>query len=74
MANLLFGTAGIPVSTWPQETGEGIRRVAALGLDCMEMEFVQGVYLNEAQARAMAGIAHNNRIKLSVHGALFPQF
>jgi deoxyribonuclease-4 len=74
MANLLFGTAGIPLSTWPQETGEGIRRVAALGLDCMEIEFVQGVYLNEAQAKAMAGIARNNKVKLSVHGPYFLNF
>jgi len=74
MAKLLFGTAGIPLSTWPQETGEGIRRVAALGLDCMEVEFVQGIYLNEAQAKAMAGIARNNRIKLSVHASYYLNF
>ena len=74
MAKLLFGTAGIPESTWPKETGEGIRRVAALGLDCMEVEFVQGVYLDEAHARAMAGIARNNKIRLSVHGPYFLNF
>lgn len=74
MTRLLFGTAGIPLSTWPQETGEGIRRVAALGLDCMELEFVQGVYLNEAQAKAMAGIAKNNNISLSVHAPYYLNF
>lgn len=74
MAKLLFGTAGIPISTWPQETGEGIRRVAALGLDCMEIEFVQGIYLNEAQAKATAEIARNNKIKLSVHGPYYLNF
>jgi deoxyribonuclease-4 len=74
MATILFGTAGIPLSTWPQETGEGIRRVAALGLDCMELEFVQGIYLNEAQAKAMAGIARNNKIKLSVHAPYYLNF
>jgi deoxyribonuclease-4 len=74
MAPLLFGTAGIPLSTWPQETGEGIRRVAALGLDCMELEFVQGVYLDEPHARAMAGIARNNNVKLSVHGPYYLNF
>jgi deoxyribonuclease-4 len=74
MAKLLFGTAGIPLSTKPQETGEGIRRVAALGLDCMEVEFVEGVYLNEVQAKAMAGIAHNNKVKLSVHAPYYLNF
>jgi len=70
----LFGTAGIPESTFPKETGEGIRRVKALGLDCMEIEFVQGVYLDEAHARAMAGISRNNKIKLSVHAPYFLNF
>jgi deoxyribonuclease-4 len=74
MSNLLFGTAGIPLSTWPQETGEGIRRVAALGLDCMEIEFVQGVYLDEAHAKAMAGIAKNNKVRLSVHAPYYLNF
>jgi deoxyribonuclease-4 len=74
MATLLFGTAGIPQSTWPQETGEGIRRVAALGLDCMEIEFVHWVYLDDAHAKAMAGIARNNKIRLSVHAPYFLNF
>jgi deoxyribonuclease-4 len=74
MANLLFGTAGIPLSTRPQETGEGIRRVAALGLDCMEIEFVEGVYLDETHARAMAGIARNNNVRLSVHAPYYLNF
>jgi deoxyribonuclease-4 len=74
MTKLLFGTAGIPLCTRPQETGEGIRRVAALGLDCMEIEFVEGVYLDEAHARAMAGIARNNNVRLSVHAPYYLNF
>ncbi len=71
MAGLLFGTAGIPGSTWPQTTPDGIRRIAALGLDCMELAFVQGVYLNHAEARAVAGVARNNGVILSAHAPYF---
>ncbi|MCL2679114.1 MAG: TIM barrel protein [Dehalococcoidia bacterium] len=71
---LLFGTAGIPDSTWPRDTGEGIRRIAALGLDCMEIEFVQGVYLDEAHAKAVSGISKNNHVRLSVHAPYYINF
>jgi deoxyribonuclease-4 len=71
MAGLLFGTAGIPLSTWPQTTTDGIKRVAYLGLDCMELEFVQGVYLNEADARLVAGAAADYGIRLSAHAPYF---
>ncbi|MCL2281600.1 MAG: TIM barrel protein [Dehalococcoidia bacterium] len=74
MAKLLFGTAGIPLSTWPQETGEGIRRVAALGLDCMELEFVQGIYLNEAQAKVISCISRNNNVSISAHAPYYLNF
>ena len=71
MAKLAFGTAGIPVSTRPQTTIDGIRRVAELGLGAMEIEFVQGVYLNEEQARQVAGVARSLKIELSVHAPYF---
>ena len=71
MAKLVFGTAGIPVSTHPQTTIDGIRRVAELGLGAMEVEFVQGVYLNEEQARQVAGVAQSLRVELSVHAPYF---
>jgi len=74
MAGLLFGTAGIPLSTWPPTTIDGIKRVAQLGLGCMEIEFVQGVYLNEADAHLVAEAASNFSIRLSVHAPYFINF
>ena len=74
MGHLLFGTAGIPLSTFPQETGEGIRRISELGLDCMEIEFVQGIYLGESQAKAVAEMARNHKINLSVHAPYYLNF
>jgi len=45
-----------------------------LGLDCLEIEFVKGVYLNEAQAKAIAGIAKNNSVRISVHAPYYLNF
>ncbi len=74
MVGLLFGTAGIPLSTWPPTTIDGIKRVAQLGLDCMEIEFVQGVYLNEADACLVAEAAVNSGVRLSAHAPYFINF
>jgi len=74
MSTLLFGTAGIPFSTQPQTTIDGIRCVAELGLDCMELEFVQGVYLDESAAREVAKAAQSYEIKLSAHAPYYLNF
>jgi len=74
MAELLFGTAGIPISTQPQTTIAGIKRVAELRLGCMELEFVQGVYLSETDARLVAETAESHGVKLSAHAPYFLNF
>ena len=74
MAGLLFGTAGIPLSAWPQTTIDGIKRIAELGLGCMEIEFVQGVYLSEADANLVAEAAQSTGIKLSTHAPYYLNF
>ena len=74
MTDLLFGTAGIPISTQQPTTVDGIKRVAELGLGCMELEFVQGVYLNEAEARLVAEAVRGAGIKLSAHAPYYLNF
>jgi len=74
MEKLLFGTAGIPRSTLPKNTAAGIKRIAELGLDCMELEFVEGVYLNEAEARLVAEAAAAAGVKLSAHAPYYLNF
>ena len=71
MAGLLFGTGGTPHSSKTNTTIDGIRRIAELGLDCMEIEFVQGVRMDEAGARLVAEIATKEGVKLSAHGPYF---
>ena len=74
MIGLLFGTAGIPLNTWPQTTINGINRVGELGLDCKDLEFVQGVYLKEEDAIRVAEAAQKANIKLSAHAPYFLNF
>jgi deoxyribonuclease-4 len=57
MEKLLFGTGGTPRTSRTKSTIDGIKRIAELGLDCMEIEFVQGVRMGEAGARLVAETA-----------------
>ena len=71
MEKLLFGTGGIPHSSKTRSTLDGIRRIAELGLGCMEIEFVQGVKMGEAGARLVAETAARERVRLSAHGPYY---
>lgn len=47
---LLFGTAGVPVSSDSGDTISGLKQVRALGLGAMELEFVRGVKMGLEKA------------------------
>jgi len=68
---LLFGTAGIPKSTPGSATIQGIQRVAELGLDCLEIEFVKGVRMHTALAEKIRSTACACGVKLSVHAPYY---
>jgi deoxyribonuclease-4 len=71
MEKLLFGTGGTPHSSKTASTIDGIRRVAELGLGCMEMEFVRGVRMGEAGARLVAETARSEGVRLSAHAPYY---
>jgi len=71
MEKLLFGTAGSPHSSKTQTTIDGIKRIAELGLGCMELEFVYGVRMGEAGARLVAETARSENVRLSAHGPYY---
>lgn len=68
---LIFGTAGIPRSTKASNSVAGIARVRELGLDCMELEFVQGVRMSEKVAVNVLEAARRENIALSVHAPYY---
>ncbi|MCL0053298.1 TIM barrel protein [Dehalococcoidales bacterium] len=71
MAGLVFGTGGTPHSAKSPSTIDGIERIAELGLGCMEIEFVQGVKMNQESAILVGEIADKKGIKLSAHAPYF---
>jgi len=68
---LLFGTAGVPQSTPKKSTLEGLREVKRLGLDCLEIEFVQGVKMGVDTAHQVGTEAKNLGLSLSVHAPYY---
>jgi len=71
MEKLLFGTGGSPHSSPTPTAIDGIRRIAELGLGCMELEFVYGVRMGEAGARLVAETAKSEGVRLSAHGPYY---
>lgn len=71
MKSLVFGTAGIPLSTKPRHTEEGVRRVRALGLDAMELEFVHSVNLSPEKAALVKKAAQKERVILTCHASYY---
>ena len=68
---LLFGTAGVPHSSPGTSSLAGIKHIAQLGLDCMEVEFVKGVKMGSDTAKKIAESAQNLGIRLSVHAPYY---
>lgn len=68
---LLFGTAGVPLSTSEDSSLAAIERIKALGLDCLELEFVKGVKMGFETARKVREKAAALGVRLSVHAPYF---
>ena len=68
---LLFGTAGVPLSTSEDSSLAAIERIKALGLDCLEIEFVKGVRMGFDTARKVREKAAALGVRLSVHAPYF---
>ncbi|MCS7286171.1 MAG: deoxyribonuclease IV [Anaerolineae bacterium] len=72
MTELLFGTAGVPLSTpKPPSSEKGVKRIKELGLGCMELEFVQRVSMGEEAARLVRATASSLGVILSVHAPYY---
>ncbi len=71
MKELLFGTAGIPLSSNPRTTADGIRHVKKIGLGNMELEFVHSVNITREKAPEIRKAAEDNNIILTCHAPYF---
>ncbi len=68
---VLVGTAGIPFSAKGTSTVGGVKRIKELGLQCMELSFVQQVYLNSDEAKKVGEVARQSGVSLSVHAPYY---
>ncbi|MEW6222340.1 MAG: TIM barrel protein [Candidatus Hadarchaeota archaeon] len=68
---IYLGPAGIPLSSKGHGSIEGLRRVAELGLNAMEIEFVRGVAMGNETAKEVGKLAKELKIDLSVHCPYF---
>lgn len=71
---LRFGTAGVPFSAADDSSVAGIARIKELGLDALEIEFVQGVKMGLDTAAKVKETAARFGVRLSVHAPYFINF
>src|SRR3990167_2365550 len=71
MKSLLFGTAGIPLSTKRPSTLSGIQRVNELNLDAMEMEFVHSINIRRENAPNVKKTAEKESVILTCHAPYY---
>lgn len=71
---LIFGTAGVPRSSPHPSSLAGIKEIARLGLDCMEIEFVKGVKMGLDLARQIRSLSRELNVRLSVHAPYYINF
>lgn len=72
MARVYLGPAGIPqYVVKAKSTLEAVKVVSELGLNAMEVEFVQGVRMSRELAKQVGKAALDYGVKLSVHAPYF---
>ncbi|TRM78052.1 endonuclease IV [Sulfolobus sp. B5] len=71
MVKIYLGPAGVPHSAKKKNTIDGIKTVKELGLNAMEVEFVQGVRMSKETAQEAGEIAKELGVRLSVHAPYF---
>ncbi|HUU29056.1 MAG TPA: TIM barrel protein [archaeon] len=71
MAELLFGTGGVPLSAADRSVEAGVHRIKELDLDCMEVEFVYGVRIKKEEAVRAGNLAADLGVALTCHGPYY---
>jgi len=71
MKSLLFGTAGIPLSTPGSGLLAGIKQVQKLGLGALELEFVRRINISLEKAPLVKETAKKENVLLTCHAPYF---
>lgn len=67
----MFATAGIPLSTAPRNTLNGIKQVRELSLNGMELEFVRSINISSELAPKVKKTAIENSVALTCHASYY---
>ena len=62
-----LGPSGIPISCKYRNSIEGVKRVAQLGLNAMEVSFTHGVRMSKEVSKKLGNVAKKLDVELSVH-------
>jgi len=68
---LRFGTSGIPLTSARPGTVHGIRRARELGLDHLEMAWVNGVRMSDEAADRIAAASREHDVTLTAHAPYY---
>jgi deoxyribonuclease-4 len=68
---LRIGTGGVPHSSPAPDILSGVRTIASLGLQAMELEFVHGVHLRAETAESIRRQAAELQVALTCHGPYY---
>ncbi len=71
MNKLHFLTAGLPLSSENKGYKRGLEIIKEMNLDGLEVEFVHGVRMNEANQNLVKSFAIENDLKITCHGPYY---
>jgi deoxyribonuclease-4 len=66
-----LGPSGIPISTKSNSSMEGVKKVAELKLDAMEISFTHGIHMSLETAKELGKVAKDLDVELSIHVPYF---
>lgn len=71
MNKLHFLTAGLPLASENKGYKKGLELIKEMNLDGIEVEFVHGVRMNEANQKLISSFAKENDLKITCHGPYY---
>ena len=66
-----IGSSGIPLSCKGGTSIDGVKTIASLGLDAMEVAFTHGIYMSLQAAKDFGKVAKDLNVELSVHAPYY---
>lgn len=66
-----LGPAGIPMCCKSMNSIEGVKKIADIGLDAMEVAFTHGIYMSLKDSKKMGKAAEEVDVELSIHAPYY---